>query len=106
MKPKTNHAEFDNGGKMRRPKDVDDLSQCVAVRDGWPWVWCVECHGWHSTEVTGMARVRVRHGRVLAAHLEESFECLCSACGAVVDYLLNGEHRNAIARKVMRGGRE
>jgi hypothetical protein len=86
--------------KMKRPKNLDDYSQCVQVLENRTVVWCVECDAWHSVEMEAMARVECLSTGLREIELvEESIKLCCAVCGADIDYLL-GDNRNKAIRQL------
>jgi hypothetical protein len=86
---------------MRKPKDINNLRQCVRrVRGDILWIFCVECDEWHQAAI--QARCNVTFKQVTAPVIEDAdqYTFACSACGCDIGYLLDDITRQWLVKKM------
>lgn len=86
---------------MKRKFDPTDLKQCIRIISSGlsthTEIYCVECDKWRGIRMIAMARVDFTAAGQISREVDESsatFECV--ACGADVEYLLNGQRSRII----------
>ena len=74
---------------MRRPRDIDDLAQCVKLKGETLWVFCVECDEWRQAALSGTAEVTMLQSRAKNIDYNTKWWAVCAKCGVEIEYLLS-----------------
>jgi hypothetical protein len=83
---------------MRRPRNIDDLAQCVEMKGETLWVFCVECNDWRKAALSGIAEIAIRqNGAPLVGHSDRWWG-VCGRCGEEIEYLLSADQMNRLKR--------
>lgn len=80
---------------MRKPIDIENLTDCVKHTADGVKVYCVECDRWRSVAVTAMARVTFRlPWQVSKRNIDIDSDTVafrCNSCNADIDYLFEND---------------
>jgi len=85
---------------VRKPRNVDDLCQCVKRVGGEVWVYCVECEHWKAVGIHSRAYVLFHQNETIKVYAPTEKQFVCSSCYADVDYLLTDIDRAYVMGKV------
>lgn len=88
---------------MRKPNNIDDYRQCVAIDQERTMIFCVECNAWHTIEMVVMARVKFTYHGISEVEFDRNTtKFYCHVCGADVEYLLEGRRDEVVEQLAYR----
>jgi len=86
---------------MRKPKDIDDLGQCIRRRDDILWIYCIECEAWHQVTILAWCNVTFRQVAAPVIDDADQLAYTCSECGCNIGYLLEDSVRQWLIKKMV-----
>ena len=86
---------------MKRPENVDVLTQCVRIRFNKVYIFCVECDDWKQVGLLSRDIVlRRQNGTRSVVERDGDDFFVCDTCQADIGYLLLDNYRLAVRNRI------
>jgi hypothetical protein len=86
---------------MRKPKNINNYSECVRWENSHLYIYCVECNNWLEVMIECTAQVTYKqssqNGKISICR---NLIYLCGQCYTDIGYLLSEKDRNSLIERI------